>query len=225
MNKNIKIEKDIKFFNTINEITAIQLEKKITKKDYDKVEGYLLLSGKHKNDELIEENFSYEIPIEISLTNKLDPDSIEVKISDFSYEIINNDDLKCYIELSLEGVEILNQERECDGDVKEQKEIEIPHININQKRNDDKDDNISIKDEDNIKEEKEDKDENKLFEIDTTKETYGTFIVYIVKENETINTIMEKYHTSLEEIERYNDIKNISIGAKVLIPYLNETDS
>ena len=68
------------------------------------------------------------------------------------------------------------------------------------------------------------KDENEsLFvHLDENSETYGTFIVYIVRQNETINSIIEKYNTSIEEIEKYNDIKDLSIGTKLIIPLLND---
>ena len=56
--------------------------------------------------------------------------------------------------------------------------------------------------------------------IDNGKETFGTFIVYIVRQNESINSIISKYNTSLEEIEKYNDIKDLSIGSKLIIPLL-----
>ena len=38
--------------------------------------------------------------------------------------------------------------------------------------------------------------------------------------NETINTIISKYNTSLEEIEKYNDLKELSVGSKLIIPLL-----
>ena len=60
-----------------------------------------------------------------------------------------------------------------------------------------------------------------LFNIDTDKETFGTFIVYIVRENETINTIISKYNTSIEEIEKYNDLGNLSAGDKIIVPLLS----
>ena len=61
-----------------------------------------------------------------------------------------------------------------------------------------------------------------FFNIEDDQDTYGTFVVYIVRENETINSIIEKYNTSLEEIEKYNDIKDLNIGTKLIIPLLNE---
>ena len=53
-------------------------------------------------------------------------------------------------------------------------------------------------------------------------DSYGTFIVYIVRRDESINSIIEKYHTTIEEIEKYNDISNIDIGTKLIIPITND---
>ena len=49
--------------------------------------------------------------------------------------------------------------------------------------------------------------------------------MYVVRQNETINSIIEKYHTSIEEIEKYNDIKDLSIGTKLIIPVPNEKNT
>jgi len=215
MNKKVKIEKEIHFSSMIGDITAIQLEKNINVLNKDEIEGKLILSGKYKSTTAsqIEEDFSYDIPIEITITEKIEPETLKIDITDFDYEISNPDSLKCNIELSIEGVEILEEDRECDGDPIEAKEIEIPHIEtpIEEDRKEE------------IEERKEEEDKN-LFHIEE-KETYGTFIVYIVRQNETINTIIEKYHTSLEELEKYNDIKNIMQGTKIIIPYNNEKNS
>lgn len=72
--------------------------------------------------------------------------------------------------------------------------------------------------------EKSSKEEgNSLFiNLKEEKETYGTFLVYIVRQNESINTIIEKYNTSLDEIEKYNNLNDLNIGTKLIIPILND---
>ena len=62
-----------------------------------------------------------------------------------------------------------------------------------------------------------------LFEnINESEETYSTYSVYILREEETINSLIEKYKTTKEELESYNDLNNLSIGSKVIIPLHNE---
>jgi len=53
-------------------------------------------------------------------------------------------------------------------------------------------------------------------------ETFSTYSIYIVRNNETIETIMEKYKVKREDLENYNDLSNIQIGTKLIIPTTNE---
>ena len=42
----------------------------------------------------------------------------------------------------------------------------------------------------------------------------------MVKENDTIESIMTHYKVSKDVIEQYNDISDIKIGDKLIIPYV-----
>ena len=61
-----------------------------------------------------------------------------------------------------------------------------------------------------------------IFNINDDNETYGTLLVYVVKENETINSIITKYKTTIEELEKYNDLNALATGSKLIIPLMNE---
>ena len=154
-----------------------------------------------------------------------------------THKIDNDSKLICDIEVTVDGVDVsIEEDRECDGDPVSEKEIEIPKLieekeivedNIieslveeNRTDKEDIDNNIEIEEDDNIM--VDDNNDNLLFNFNDSSETYGTFIVYIVRQNETINSILDKYKTSLEEIEKYNDIKNIDIGTRLIIPILND---
>ena len=207
MKKTITIDKQINFPTMIGEICSISLEHNLSFIDESNIGGNLLLSGKYKLTEAsrLEEAFNYEIPTEIVLTEKLDLNTSKIEITDFYYEIENEDTMNCHVELLIDGLEVLEEDeddRECDGDLI--KEEEIPMVEESKEE-------IIEKVEDSM-----------FFNIEDDKDTYGTFLVYIVRENETINSIIEKYNTSLEEIEKYNDIKDLSIGTKLIIPLLNE---
>ena len=142
MKKKVAFQKEIEFPTMIGEISAISLEHDLHFIDESNVEGSLLLTGKYKLTEAsrLEEDFSYKIPTEIALTEMIDLNTAKIEIIDFYYEIKNDDTMICNIELELEGVEIIEvesdddmrtsveEERECDGDDKEMKEIEIPRI-------------------------------------------------------------------------------------------------
>lgn len=55
-------------------------------------------------------------------------------------------------------------------------------------------------------------------------DTYVTYYVYIVKEDDTINSIMDKFNVSEEEIANYNDISDIKKGTKLIIPTSNSNE-
>ena len=43
-----------------------------------------------------------------------------------------------------------------------------------------------------------------------------------MRENDTVNTIIEKYKVNKEELEEYNNLQELKIGSKVIIPSNNE---
>ena len=235
MKKKVTFDKSMEFPSMIGQISAISLDSALRFVDGANIEGDLIVSGKYKLTEAsqLEEDFYYKIPIEITLTENLDIDHSSIEISDFTYETQENM-LICHIELFINGIEIIDEkiveeERECDGEEKMENEIEIPHKNIEEevvseeKTIENDESNLNGKEE--MKEDLEEideKDNSLFFNFKDDDDQYGTFIVYIVRQNETINSIIEKYHTTLEEIEQYNDIKDIQNGTKLIIPAHND---
>jgi len=51
-----------------------------------------------------------------------------------------------------------------------------------------------------------------------SEETFSTYYVYIVRESDTIESIIEKYKTTREEIENYNNLDDVKVGSKLIIP-------
>ena len=47
---------------------------------------------------------------------------------------------------------------------------------------------------------------------------YLTYKIYIVKENDTIESIISKYSVSKELLDSYNDLSDIKLGDKIIIP-------
>lgn len=226
MKKKINIEKRVDFPTMIGEITAISLDHDLKFIDNLNVNGDLILSGKYKMTEAsrLEEEFLYKFPIEIALTEKLDLNTTKIEISDFYYEIENDDIMICHVDLDIEGLEVVDfcddlfEDRECDGD--KNKEVEIPKKEVieppvEEERHDEEEIEELIEDK---------KEEINIMNFDDENETYGTFVVYIVRQNETVNSILEKYNTTIEELEKYNDLKNINIGTKLIIPILKEKE-
>ena len=54
--------------------------------------------------------------------------------------------------------------------------------------------------------------------FDESKETYVTYKVCIVKEGDNIDSILLKYNITRETLEQYNNLSEIKIGDKLIIP-------
>ena len=53
---------------------------------------------------------------------------------------------------------------------------------------------------------------------DVGNDTYTTYIVYLVNETDTIDSICNKYKINKEKVYDYNDIKDIKCGMKLVLP-------
>ena len=186
----------------------------------------------------LEEDFYYELPTEIILTEKLDIDTTSIEIEDFYYEIENEDSINCHINLLIDGMEIVDiEEKDENIEVKEDNTKVEEKEEINEERECDGDVNITTYEEEYIepedKEQKEEKEEKKevidnndvgsLFtSLKDSEETFSTYLVYIMRKEETIESIITKYNTNKELLEQYNDLSNLNVGSKIIIPITNE---
>ena len=58
-----------------------------------------------------------------------------------------------------------------------------------------------------------------FFEVlNDAEETFTTYSVYIMRKEDTIETVMDKYKITKEQLSNYNDLDNLEIGSKVVIP-------
>lgn len=51
---------------------------------------------------------------------------------------------------------------------------------------------------------------------------YNIYKVYIVREGDTVDSICAKYNVKYDDIKDYNNLNEINIGDKIIIPYINE---
>ena len=209
----IPFSKEIVFKTNIATITSISLEHE--EKIFDgEVNGDFIIFGDYKvhSDTTEKELFKYRLPFTTLIPDNIIKDSVKIEIVDFNYEIIDKDVLKVDISFSLEG----NLKEEVET-VEEGRKYE--------KELDQFLDNIIEKEED-IKEVREDKEEiNEPQEIEVKKEDkdeYITYHIHIVKEEETIEVIMKTYGVSLDYLKEYNDISNINVGDKIIIPQVKD---
>ena len=73
--------------------------------------------------------------------------------------------------------------------------------------------NININENQNINE------NNNLFASFETADTYTAYSVYLIKEDDTIDTILKKYNVTKDDLSAYNDLSDIKYGDKIIIPY------
>jgi len=55
-------------------------------------------------------------------------------------------------------------------------------------------------------------------QLTSSEETFSTYYVYIVRETDTIESIIDKYKTTREELQNYNDLTDVKVGSKLIIP-------
>ena len=215
----------------IGEITSISLDHNLQFVDSYNIEGNFIISGTYKLTEAsrIEESFSYELPSEIILSEKLDLNTSKIEIEDFYYEIENDDTLICYIEIKVEGVEEIEvkEEIECEKELEEislkVENIELPEEEMVRECDGDVKEYVEEEKERDEEMNKNDMPVSSLFEnINESEETYATYTVYILREEETVTSLIGKYKTTKEELESYNDLSNLSVGSKIIIPLHEE---
>lgn len=268
MKKIVSFEKELDFPSMIGEITSIALDNNLDFIDQNTITGTFTISGSYKMTEAstLEESFKYEIPVDITLVETFDLSSVKVTIDNFNYEVINDDVLKCNIDVLIDGIEeiVLEEElidnteknpdkvismeelnlkemesvRECDGDKMEDKELDMEKVDIQEevefpfkqisevkelnKEQEDKkegDDKKMKNEEKELNNNLEGQNISSLFEaFSSTDETFKTYSVYILRREDTIETVLNKYSITREELSDYNDLENLEIGSKLVIP-------
>ncbi len=204
MKKIIPFSKEIEFNTDIYEINSISLEHNLKIKD-NKVIGEFIISGDYTEDEfkLNKEPFIYNIPFNIDLDDKYNLDEVKIEIDDFNYDI-NNNKLDININVSIDNITLIETiDEEIVLDNKEEREV-INEIEEVEEIDTDVENSSSLN---TIFDSFEDKDD-----------VYVTYNVHIYRENDTIDNIINLYNTTKDKLEEYNDLSNITLGSKIIIP-------
>ena len=180
------------------------------------------------------ESFSFDLPFDITLDPRYDTETVVSDIEDFYYDLENEDTLRVNIDLFVEAEYLPEKELEEVRKVPEELTLpdEIPE--------EVKDMTDTFKEEvieptpviiendfmNKVETERENSIDmqtiaNDLFANLDDAETYTTYYVYIVKEDDTIDKILTKYGVTKEDLEAYNDLANIKPGDKVIVPKTN----
>ena len=229
MKRIIPFVNDIEFSTSIKEITSIALEHNLKMENDDSVVGELIVSGNYlKNDvSMNEDSFEKTLNFDITLDDKYDSKKVKIDIDDFYYEIVDDKYLKVHIDVVVNNLFYKEEKIEVRQENDSIKEEVKDNLYENYLRSDKMNEKIESKKE--IIEEK--KEDTKIKAIDESKiindnlifsndsEIYVCYKVHIIRDNQTINDIIDMYNTTKEELEKYNDIENIKIGTKIVIPY------
>lgn len=210
MKKIIPFKKDIIFKTNIAEITSISLEHSLSKND-NEIKGEFSISGEYRisNESIHTEPFEYNIPFNIHMDEKYELENATIDIDDFYYEIINNNVLDVNIDVLVDKLE---EKLIIETPIEE---VIIPREDILE--------TTKIEEERCIEpEEIESSVESLLNNIEPSKEIYKSYKIYIVREGDDLEFIMEKYSVTKDILEQYNDLKELKIGDKIIIPSENE---
>ena len=228
MKQVIPFYKEIVFKNKIANLTSISLEHNEKVVDGE-VSGEFIVYGDYKvhNDTTEKEEFKYKLPFTALLPDDIDLSTVKVDITDFKYDQIDEDVLRIDIDFSIEGDtleclderEIIVEENTINEEIDEilgiKEEIETLELPVE-----------SMEEKVQVREEIVKEDEIQVIEkteekIETMEE-YVTYHVHVVGSNDSVENIMKLYNTNLDMLNQYNDIKELKVGDKVIIPEYNE---
>lgn len=214
MNNIIPFKKSIIFKTKIAEITDISLTHDYKIMD-DMVEGNFYLSGTYKMTEasVINEDFYYNIPFSIALSDRIKKETINLLLDDFKYTF-KEDTFTFNVDLNMEyeeEQEELVEERNVETAIETEVEANEEEINLEGDTQTYINPVISKVDNSTIN--------NLLSNINTTNE-FTTYKVHIVRSEDTIESIANKYKVSLDSIKEYNNVESLNIGDKILVPFI-----
>lgn len=215
----VPYSKEIKFDKKISEIFSISLEHEIHINDTE-IEGNFIVSGEYKSHpvSINKDDFSYKLPFSVDVTDNIIKDSIEFEITDFNYEILNDEILKVDIEFSVTAMEedekdVSNELLDRDTMIEEINELFLPE-----------EDDLEKLEERKEEDERLDQESAELIldSASNKEDEYTTYYIHLVKEGDTIESIVSMYQTDLSIIKKYNSIETLNVGDKILIPTVDE---
>lgn len=218
MSEAFVVERDFLFKDSIFEITSISVEH-----DEDinvsNLEGDFIISGDYRLHEISinKEDFSFKLPFTHEIRSNVNLDTVNLEITDFTYELNNNDELHVHIEYIVSGEQSLIEFAD-EKDLNEflnKTDAEVVDLTEDEPRFKEvsKEEILNIPAEDSKKEEKEEPKEeikeDKPSEISTNNiigsinadETYVKYHVHTVMQNDTLEGILDKYKITLTELK------------------------
>ena len=191
MKKIIPFKKEIPF-NNIHEILSISLEHNLKKNTNNFITGEFVISGDYRMTDISvnTENFEFKLPFDIELDEKYIIDNAVIDIDDFYYEILNSNTLVINIDVLLDRIEEKEEVIEIMPKIEKEEPIKV-EVEVPE-----------VKKEEKIIDDKD----------------FATYKIYIIKEGDGVENILKNYNVSRELLEEYNDLNDLKIGDKIIIP-------
>lgn len=184
------------------------------------------------------DDFVYEVVDEEKLLLKIDLciDGLELKEIEQKIEEVEEDIISSYDEdeefdnalkeIEEELVRNDNNEEDLFKDTSKEEKLEIP-INIDSITSNQNEDvnQESLPNVPNYNSNNTNDSNNNVTSIFSVfkdaDETFSTYSIYILREGDNLDTIINKYKTTRDALSEYNDLSDIRIGSKIIIPSSN----
>lgn len=238
-----KINRELEFNYNISEITSICMDIDY-KVNGNVLSGVLNLEGDYvsSNFEDTREDFDKKLDFSIDLDKNIDTNTVKVEIDDFTYSIDQNK-LNINVDLSLSYEFVLFDEKKEFDKFIESREIDtntLEEIKKVEEVREVEEDNegtceieeqeekleskevVDSKDNEAIEEEQRNIEESIIDMASNFNDDFITYHIYIVNDVDTLDSIAEKYHISIDIIQEYNNIENLKSGMKLVIPICDE---
>ena len=243
----IPFTKNLEFKTKISEITSISLEREF-KLEKEEITGNLFVTGEYKSHDISANvlPFSYKIPFTIEVPDNIKKEDLTLEITDFAYDIQNDKEITVNVELELcysleekeeeeetpplvnsdEMIAMMEERNESSDEIKNGVKEELVEREI--KKEPEKDapfETEKVEQSEVEKKKTENRNESEDLIMNTTlnDDEYTTYHIHIVKEGETVETICSLYNTNLNFIKNYNDVENLTLGSKIIIPTDDES--
>lgn len=226
MSQTIQFKKSCTMETYVADITDISVSHDYKVLD-DTIEGYFDVSGLYKitKSSVQSEEFMFSIPFTIAISSLIDKDSIDLTIKDFNYSV-ERDILSLVIDLNMDYEEMAVDDDSAD-DVLKSIEEEVPIMD--DELEEDTSENLEIEEEEKISEimgeNKEElgkdvteKEINSILGSFEETNDFYKYKVYIMRKEDTIESVAIKYNVSLNDLAEYNNISNINVGDKIIVP-------
>ncbi|MBQ1812958.1 MAG: LysM peptidoglycan-binding domain-containing protein [Bacilli bacterium] len=203
MKQIVPFTKNIDFDTNVDEIISISLDKKVSEIKDGHIVGTLDLYLEYKENDISVnvQKYNESIPFDIVIDDRYSLNDITVDIDDFYYEI-NDREVILHIDILVDNLTY------------DDKEIENIIERHSKKVIDSEDTDLFLEKDEEIK-----SVEVPIYKtFDSNNETYVTYNVHIVRDDDNIDSICQKYGVDKEELSYYNDISSIKLGDKLIVP-------